>query len=285
MSKLKINRELVNYAFIVIGSFLLSLGIVGFLAPNKIATGGTAGLAIIFHYLFNLPTGLLMAIINIPLLILGLRFLGRKFAYRSTTCIALIVVFVDVLDNLVKLPNLSDDLLLATLYGGVCVGLGLGFIFKGGGSAGGGTILAKIIVSKIDVKTGTVVLVLDAVVVCSAGFVFNSIELALWSLISIFAASKLIDSILTGRQNQKIVHISSLKSLDALSKNITESLGVSGTIVSGNDLDISEQKDIIFIVVEKNRINALKNLVQQYDSSARMIVMEATEMLGENRRK
>jgi len=100
-----------------------------------------------------------------------------------------------------------------------------------------------------------------------------------------FAASKLIDTILTGRQNQKIVHISSLKSLDALSKNITESLGVSGTIVSGNDLDISEQKDIIFIVVEKNRINALKNLVQHYDSSARMIVMEATEMLGENNRK
>jgi len=285
MNKINLNRELVNYTFITIGSFLLALGIVGFLAPNKIATGGTAGLAIIFHYVLDMPTGLLMALINIPLLILGLKFLGKKFAYRSTTCILLIVVFVDVLDNFVQLPILSNDLLLATLYGGVSVGLGLGFIFKGGGSAGGGTILAKIIVSKFDVKTGTVVLVLDAIVVCSAGLVFNSLELALWSLISIFAASKLIDTILTGRQNQKIVHISSLKSLDALSKNITESLGVSGTIVSGNDLDISEQKDIIFIVVEKNRINALKNLVQHYDSSARMIVMEATEMLGENNRK
>lgn len=285
MNGLKVKQEIINYLLILIGSLFLALGVVGFLAPNKIATGGTAGLAIIFHFIFNLPTGILMALINIPLLLLGLRYLGRKFAFRSITCIALIVIFVDLFAEVIQLPSFSDNLLLATLYGGVSVGIGLGFIFKGGGSAGGGTILAKIITSRMDVKTSSVVLFLDAIVVCAAGLVFQSLELALWAMISIYTASKLMDTILTGRRHEKIVHISSLKNLEELSKNITESLGVSGTIVNGNDLNFSEQKHIIFIVVEKNRINALKNLVYQYDSKARMIVMEASEMLGENKRK
>lgn len=258
---------------------------VGFLAPNKIATGGTAGLAIVFHYIFDLPIGVLMALINIPLLFMGLRFLGKRFAFKSVICIALIVVFVDLLAEVIELPALSDSLLLATLYGGVLAGIGLGFIFKGGGSAGGGTILAKIITSKIDVKTGQVILLLDAVVVCAAGIIFKSVELALWSMISIYAATKLIDTILVGKTNQKIVHISSFKNLENLSTIITELLGAAGTIVNGNDLSLNEKKDILFIVVEKNRLDELKELVYQYDSNARMIVMEATEMLGENNRK
>jgi len=285
MNKLNIKQEMSNYSFITIGSFLLALGVVGFLAPNKIATGGTAGLAIVLHFLIDLPIGVLMALINIPLLAIGMKFLGRKFAIRSIVCIGLTVVFVDVLAEFIKLPSLSDDLMLATLYGGVIIGVGLGFIFKGGGSAGGGTILAKIITSKFDIKTGHVILILDTIVVCLAGFVFNSLELALWSMISIFTASKLIDTILTGRPSQKIVHISSYQNLEELSRNIKDVLGLSGTIMRGNDLDFNEKKDIIFIVIDKNRVNTLKNLVYQYDSKARMIVMEATEMLGENNRK
>lgn len=274
-------HTILDYTYILLGSFSLAIGVVAFLAPNKIATGGTAGLAIVLHYIFNLPTGVLMALINIPLLLVSIKFLGKKFAIKSIVAIGLIVVFVDILAEIIKLPSMSDNLLLSTLYGGVAVGVGLGFIFKGGGSAGGGTIIAKIITSKFDVKTSDVILVLDAIVVCSAGFVFKSVELALWSLISIFAAAKLIDVVLTGKSNQKIVHISSSKNLNTLSVNISEAIGIGGTIVQGNDLKISENKDILFIVVDKNRVNSLKNLVYQYDKEAKMIVMEATVMLGE----
>jgi len=285
MDKKTVKHEAINYLLIVTGSFCLALAMTGFLAPNEIATGGTAGLAIILHYVFHLPTGVLMALINIPLLILGLRYLGRTFAYRSIVCIAATVTFIDLLDSVIQVPRLSDDLLLATLYGGVLAGLGLGLIFSGGGSAGGGTILAKIIVSKVDLKASTVILILDGIVVCSAGIVFGSVESALWSLISIYTATKLIDMVLTGRQTEKIVHISSLLNLEELSKNITDSLGVRGTIIRGTDLNFSERKDIIFILVDKNRVNALKSLVQIYDPNARMIVMEATEMMGGGQRK
>jgi uncharacterized membrane-anchored protein YitT (DUF2179 family) len=195
----KIKTELVNYSFIILGSFVMALGVVGFLSPNRIATGGTAGLAIVLHHVINLPIGVLMALVNIPLLLVGLKYLGKRFAIKTIFCIGFIVLFVDALSQWIHLQSLSSNLMLATLYGGVTIGIGLGLIFKGGASAGGGTILAKIISAQIHIlKTSTVILILDALVVASAGFVFHSIELALWSLISIYVGSKLIDLILVG---------------------------------------------------------------------------------------
>jgi len=284
LTNMKLTKQgILNYSYILIGSFILALGIVGFLAPNQIATGGTAGLAIIFHYIFNLPIGILMAIINIPLLLVSIKYLGKKFAFKSMFAIGLIVFFVDFLKEIIEVQNFSDDLLLATLYGGITIGVGLGLVFKGGGSAGGGTILAKIITSKFNVKTGDVIMVLDGVVVISAGFVFKSTELALWSMISIFATSKLIDMVLTGKSNQKIVHISSYKNLEKLSEKINQAIGVEGTIINGSNFTLTEKKDILFIVIDKNRINSLENLLINYDVDARMIVMDATVVRGEQR--
>lgn len=265
---------------------MLAFGVVGFLSPNNIATGGTAGLAIVLHHLINWPIGVLMFVINIPLLLVSIKYLGKKFAINTVICIGAISLFVEVLAEFAGLPNLSNNLLLATLYGGVCVGIGLGFVFKGGASAGGGTILAKIITANTDFKTSTVIFVLDTAVIVSAGIVFRSVELALWSTISIYAASKLIDMVLVGAPNQKIVHISSSKNLNELSKQISDNLGISGTIVKGDDLGATEHKDIIFIMIDKNKLNFLKQLVFEYDENVKMIVMEAVEVLGkENRGK
>ncbi len=285
MSKFHLKFEFINYTFIVLGSFLCALGVVGFLIPNKIATGGTAGLAIILHYLLHLPTGLLISLINLPLLLVSLKYLGKKFAVKSIICIVLITFFVDLLAEVIQLPQLSDHLMLATLYGGILVGLGIGFIFKGGGSAGGATIIAKLVTSRFDLKTGTVILFFDAIIVFAAGYVFNSIELALWSLISIYTTSKLIDTILTGNPRQKIVHIASFKNLSDLSITLNETLKISGTLVQGHDLELKEYKHLLFVVVDRNQLSTLKNIVHQYDSNARMIVIEASQMLEEKRIK
>jgi len=273
-------KEALNYFFITIGSVFLAFGVVGFLSPNDIATGGTAGLAIIFHTLFDISIGLLFTLINIPLLLVSIKYLGKYFALKTTIAIIFMGVFIDVLIKFIELNALSNDPLLATLYGGVTVGVGLGFIFKGGGSAGGGTIIARIVTSKTSLKTGSVILILDAIVVAAAGFVFNSIELALWSMISIYVTSKMIDMILTGRPLEKIVHISSSECLTELGIIINDSIGVSGTIVKGNDLSLKENKDIIFVVVPINRLNVLKDVIKTHDKHAKMIVMEASEMLG-----
>ena len=162
MKLINAKQEFLNYIFILIGSFSLAFGVVGFLAPNKIATGGTAGLAIVFHYLTDLPTGTLLALINIPLLAVSVKYLGKYFALKTIVTIILMGAFIDLLAEVIHLPMLSDEPLLATLYGGVIIGIGLGLIFKGGASAGGGTIIAKIITSKTSMKTGNVILILDA---------------------------------------------------------------------------------------------------------------------------
>lgn len=279
MSK-NLRIEILNYLFIVLGSFTMAFGVVGFLSPNHVATGGTAGMAILFNQLLPISIGSWMAIINIPLLIIGVKYLGKKFAIKTLVCILSIILFVDVLSKIILLPALSNNLMLATLYGGVAIGVGLGLIFKGGASAGGATIIAKIISIQRPVKPSSVVMILDAFVVIASGFVFKSVELALWSLISIYATSKLIDTILVGAQSQKIVHISSYKNLHELSKVISENMGISGTIIKGNDLQVSEYKDIIFLMVDKTRLNELKQLVFNYDENVKMIVMEAVEILG-----
>ena len=273
-------KEFFNYTFIIIGCAFMAFGVVGFLSPNSIAMGGTGGLAIIFNSLFKVSIGILFALINIPLLLVSIKYLGKYFALKSTIAILLTSLFIDVLSEFVGLTALSNEPLLATLYGGIAVGTGIGFIFKGGGSAGGGTIIARIVTSKTALKTGTVILILDTIVVITCGIVFNSVELALWSMISIFTTTKMIDMILTGRPNERIVHISSCNSLDALGLLINEKIGVNGTLVKGNNLSLTQQKNMIFVTVPINRLNTLKQLIHTEDSTAKMIVMDASEMLG-----
>ncbi len=274
-------KEFFNYTFIIIGCALMAFGVVGFLSPNSIAMGGTGGLAIILNSQFKISIGVLFGLINIPLLLVSIKYLGKYFALKSTIAILLSGVFIDVLSEFIKLEPMSKEPLLATLYGGIAVGAGIGFIFKGGGSAGGGTIIARIVTSKTSLKTGTVILFLDSIVVISAGIVFNSIELALWSMISIFTTTKMIDMILTGRPNERIVHISSCNNLDRIGVLIKQQIGVNGTLVKGNNLSLTEKKDLIFVTVPINRINALKQLIHTEDTTAKMIVMDASEMLGD----
>lgn len=282
MSDDSLKAELKNYLFIIVGAIFLATGMVGFLIPNKIATGGIAGLSIILHHLFELPTGVILMLVNIPLLLLSLNYLGKKFAIRTIITIVIIALFVDLLGEIYAIAAFSDNTLLSSLYGGVFVGIGLGLIFKGESSAGAGTIIAKILNEKANIKTGDAILILDALVVVAAGVVFKDIELALWSLISIYVSAKLINLLLTGSKHQKIVHIA-LDNPEKIQQKITEELGITGTLMQGNDLYNSNHKNIIFIVVDNSKINVLKNMVHSADPKALMIVMEATELLGSSR--
>jgi len=282
MSDDSLKAELKNYLFIIVGAMFLATGMVGFLIPNKIATGGIAGLSIILHHLFELPTGVILMIVNIPLLLLSLNYLGKKFAVRTIITIVITALFIDLLGEIYVIAAFSNNTLLSSLYGGVFVGIGLGLIFKGESSAGAGTIIAKILNEKANIKTGDAILILDALVVVAAGVVFKDIELALWSLISIYVSAKLINLLLTGSKHQKIVHIA-LDHPEKLQQRITEELGITGTLMQGNDLYNSNHKNIIFIVVDNSKINVLKKMVHATNPNALMIVMEATELLGTSR--
>ena len=276
---MNLSSEIRNGLYITIGSVVLALGIVLFLAPNKIATGGTPGMAILLNYLVDLPIGSLMLLINLPLLLIGGRILGKEFAIRSVGAIFLTSILIDLSTEVFHLAPLSHNTLLATLYGGIGIGVGVGLILRGNASAGGTTIIAQLIASRSQYKPGQVILIFDVFIIIAAGFVFQDIERALWSMISIYATSKCIDMILTGTVSEKVVHIATSR-VEQLSQAIIEKLGQQGTILTGTGLYRDEDKTLIFVTVEARKITMLRDIIRNNDPDAFMVVMDAAEMLG-----
>ena len=271
--------EMKNYAFIVLGSLFLGLGVVLFFTPNALVTGGTSGMAILLHYLLGLPTGMMMVAVNAPLLLLGAKYLGRAFTFRSIVTIVLSSLFIDLFNEVLHVSALTKDVILASLFGGVSVGVGLGLVLSGNASAGGSTILAKIVASKTSIKASSVILAIDVMIIIAIALIFKNIDLALWSLVSIYISAKSIDMFLSRGPSKKVVHIVSSK-IDALCEAIVLHVGEEGTIVQGESIFEHNTKQMIFLVVENRKIPALKTLVQSIDNDAFVVVMEASELLG-----
>ncbi len=273
------NVEIKNYTFIGLGALFLGLGVTLFFIPNALVTGGTSGMAILLHYLLDLPTGMMMVAVNAPLLFLGAKYLGRAFTLRSIVTIVLSSLFIDLFNEVLHVSALTNDVILAAVFGGVSIGVGLGLVLSGNASAGGSTILAKIVASKTTIKASTVILAIDVMIIVAIALIFKNIDLALWSLVSIYISAKSIDMFLSRGPSKKVVHIVSSK-IEALCDAIVLHVGEEGTIVGGQSIFEHEAKQMIFLVVENRKIPALKRLVQTIDSDAFVVVMEASELLG-----
>ncbi len=271
--------ELKNYAYIIIGSVFLALAVVGFFAPSELITGGTAGLALLIHYITSLTIGTIIVLINFPLILLGIKFLGKMFAVRTIITILLISIFIDLLTQVVHLKPFIVDNALGAIFGGIFVGIGLAFIIKGESTAGGSTILAKIISSKTELKPGQVILVIDFMIIFSSLFILEDTGKVLWSIISIYITAKVIDVMLTGNLNKKVVYLVTQKT-DLFKELIRNELGPQGTIIRGDGLFDNEDKKMILIVVKVDKLQKLRELVKKNDPDGFLIITEATEMLG-----
>lgn len=279
MNNFSTKNEIINYAFIISGSFVLALAVVGFFLPNQMVTGGTAGLALLLHYITPFTIGSLIALINLPLLVLGSRYLGKMFAIRTVITIVLISLFIDFLAQIIKLEPFILDTILSSIFGGIFIGLGLALVIKGNSSAGGSTIIAKIISSKTEIKPAQVILVIDTIIILSALFILDDRAKILWSIISIYITSKMIDYILTGSLNKKVVYLVTQKT-EELKKLITDELGPEGTIIKGDGLFEGQEKKMILIVVEVTKLQRLRQMVRETDPEGFLIITEASEMLG-----
>ncbi len=276
---MKVTAEVKNYGFIVLGSLFLAYGMVALFIPNALVTGGTSGMALLMHYLFDYPVGVMMMVINAPLLLLGTKFFGKHFTLRSIIAIGLTSMCIDGMRAWMHIAPLSQDVILASIFGGISVGIGLGFILSGQASAGGSTIIAKIIASKSSIKASTVMLIIDMLIIIAIASIAKNVDLALWSLVSIYISAKSIDIFLTRGPSKKVVHIVS-NQIERLCETIVHHLGPNGTIVQGSGIFEHEEKRMIFLVVENSKIPRLKELIQSVDDEAFMVVMEASELLG-----
>ncbi len=260
----------------------MALGLDMFLVPNKIAAGGVSGIATILFYLFKLPVGMTMLAINVPLFVMGIKKLGFGFGVRTLYGTIVLSLLIDLLAPYVPVP--THQPLLASLYGGITTGLGLGLVFRFKATTGG-TDLAAAIVNKylIWASVGFILFAIDAMVIVAAGYVFNA-ELALYALITVFLTARVIDVVQEGFGNAKAALIISDKSGE-IGDAIMAQMDRGATALKGEGVFTGSEKNVLLSVVTRAEISLLKELVYGIDPRAFVILTDVHEVLGEGFKK
>lgn len=263
----------------VIGCSLYSIGVCCFAVPNSIAQSGFTGIAVIVNHLFSLPVGIVNLALNIPMLILMWIFLGRQLVARTLWVTVILSTALDVFGAI--MPTYTGDTLLASLFCGILEGAGLGLITITGATSGGTDIVARLIHKKWKFITiGKVVLVADALVIISNMIVFRSIESGLYAIITIFASTRLIDSMVYGTGNGKMLMIITEKP-EEISKAIITSSHRGVSIVPVVGAYTGENKNMLICVARRHEIPGIIRTSKAIDHKTFIIVSEANEILGE----
>lgn len=274
-----IKQTIIDYIVIAIGALIFSLGIVMFSAPNNIAPGGVSGIGTMLNHLFNIPIGSVILAFNIPLFIFSFKKFGKKFFYKSLYATFLTSTLIDILPFILEKHYIYSPL-LASIFGGVSIGVGVGIIFLRGGTTGGADILAKLIKLKHPhLSLGTLVFIIDAVIVVSTLFVYRSIEALLYSTILFFVTSRAVDAIIFGAARSKMLLIIT-SSPKEISKKIMDEIGHGVTLIPASGGYTDNTKTIILSVVRPNEVAEINKFVKEIDRSAFTVITESNEVLG-----
>ncbi|PRM97066.1 YitT family protein [Aliarcobacter cryaerophilus] len=272
--------DLKQYIFIILGSFAMAFGTVCFLSPNEVITGGGVGISLLLHAIFpQITLGIIIAVVSIPFLILSYIYFGKYYLFKTFIVVLLLSTFIDILKEVLKIEAMTHDILLAAVFGGIFIGLGVGLIIKGRASTGSTSVVGEIVAKKTKYKAAEVLLAIDAVIMFASVFVYNDIDKALYSMLSVYVGIRVLDIILTGRPSKKIVNIVS-NNVEVLKEQIRDRIEEHGTILTGIGLHKGQNKTIIYVTVDAGKIDLLKNLITKYDPDAFMIITEASEFLG-----
>jgi uncharacterized membrane-anchored protein YitT (DUF2179 family) len=271
------NRKIINeYLLIVLGCLLTALSFNLFFIPNQIAPGGLSGIATVLYYLFRFPVGITTLVLNIPLFISGIRQLGGHFGIRTLLATILLSVFID----LVKVPALTDDSLLAAIYGGFLMGLGLGIIFRMNATTGGTDLFAKIIHRHFpSISVAWVLFAVDFLVVLAAA-IFLGPSRGLYAIVSLALSARVIDLVQEGLNTAKAFFIISDHS-EAISQRIIEEMDRGVTILAGTGAYTGNPKSVILCVVSRTQITQVKGLINEVDPAAFVLVADVREVMGD----
>lgn len=276
MSRIKdrTTRDVVSFVLLMIGTIISAFALECCLIPNIILDGGVTGISIIIYKLFNLPVSLLVLILNIPFVYIGYKNLGKNFLYRTIFSMICFSLFLSVFEDFAPLV---DDKLLATVFGGALYGLGVGIVIKFGGCVDGTESVAIVISKKTSFSVGQIVLIFNLVIFTIAGFIFG-INRALYSLLTYFITSKVVDLVSTGLEQAKAALIITDKSND-LSREIYKRLGRTTTTIKGKGL-ISGEKEVLYCVLTRIEVYELKHIVEEMDESAFVSITDVSEIIG-----
>lgn len=258
----------------ILGSILASIGLEIFLIPNNIIDGGITGISIIASYLTNLPLGLFIFILNLPFLFVGYKQIGKTFALSTLFSVICLSVGVSILR---PIPGITQDILLATIFGGIILGIGVGLIIRNGGSLDGTEIIAIILDKRTGFSIGEIVMFFNLFILGGSGFLFGW-DRAMYSLIAYFIAFKTIDITVEGLNESKSVIIVSEKNVE-ISEALMDRLGRGVTLLQGKGAYKGDSTNVIYVVVSRLEIAKLKGIVHGFDENA-LVTIASVEVTG-----
>ncbi len=261
---------------IVIGTFIFSFGVNYFVIGNGLGEGGVTGIALVFNYQFGIAPSIIILLLNIPLFILGLWKLGSRSMIYTIIGTLFVSYFLWLTDGF-RSP--MDDLMLAALFGGLLIGLGLGITFRAGGTTGGSDIIARLMFRYFRVNMGRTMLTIDAVVIAGSSFVIG-LEKAMYTLVMVFVGSKIIDFVQEGAYAARSAMIISDHTQEIADK-ITSDMKRGATISLARGAYTNKEKEVLFCVISRNEISRLKKLVRAIDSKAFIVLSDVHDVLGE----
>lgn len=269
---------IIDFLFIIVGCFILALGINMFLTPNKISSGGVSTIGTILLHMFNVKMSITNIACNVILFALGFRYLGKYAIIKTATGIIALTGFLELTSYF---PVFTDDMMLATIVGGVLVGIGIGLVVRRDASTGGSDFASLIIKRFIPhISLATIILIIDCTVILISGIVFKSVTITIFSVISMYISSRVTDYIVTLGNNAKSIQIFSDKN-EEMASYIMEKFerGVTGVHCKG--MYSQNEKIMLLCIVSPKELPRLINAIRKFDKRAFIIINDAREVLGE----
>ena len=275
----KVLRAAADGGFYVAGSVLYALSVNIFTAPNQIAPGGVTGVATLLNYLFHLPIGTTILLINLPLFIAAWRCIGREFTIRT---VIVTVISSAVIDGSAPfLRGFRGDMILTAVFGGVLAGAGLGLIYMRGATTGGSEIVARLLERKLHhIPIGRLILLVDALVVAASALVYRNLESALYAMVMIFVSTSLMDALIYGSQTGKMMLIMTKKERE-IADDILRLMGRGVTMLDATGAYTGGPRQVLLCAIRPSEVYQLRRLVEERDPAAFLIVVSTDEVLGE----
>ena len=277
---MKIIKQVPSFFLITIGAVLAAAALEIFLIPNSIIDGGLTGISIILNKLFKLPVSVFIIILNIPFFILAYKSMGKRFVVKAVYAI---IVFTILLEVFEPVEEVTDDILLATVYGGLLLGIGVGLVIRGGACLDGTEVVAIVISKKSSLSVGQMIFFFNIFVYGSAIFVFGP-DRALYSLLMYVVTYKLID-IVSDEFNQAKAAIIITDRKEQISDAIFEELGRTVTIWEGEGKVSKAPKSILYTVITRLEVPRLKEIVENADTSSFVAISDISDIIGNHIKK
>lgn len=261
--------------FIILGALMMAIGLEMFLVPNNVIDGGITGVSIMLSYKTGISLGFFIFALNLPFFFLGYKHMGKTFSISTLYGITWLSIFIIILHDA---PNVTDDVLLASVFGGIILGIGVGLVIRFGGSLDGTEILAILFTKRLPFSVGEIIMFINIFILGAAGFIF-SWDRAMYSLLAYFVAFKTIDIVILGLDESKSAWIVSEKYKD-IGEAILARLGRGVTYLSGEGAYTGENKKVIFCVITRLEEAKLKLIIEEIDPDAFLAVGSIAEVRG-----